>query len=168
MTPKADAFFTRCVTWAAGLIRLKLTPEKTEALVRFIKFCLVGLLNTAISYVTYAVLTKLGLHYIAASVIAFFVSTTHAYLWNRGFVFGGAGKWWTELLKTYCSYGVTGLLLYNALLYLFTDILHFSPYISPLPVLLVTIPCNFLLNRYWTFRKKKTKEKTDRRRGRLG
>lgn len=158
MMLKFEAFLTRCIEWGAGLLHLKLSPEKIAALAGFVKFCLVGLLNTAISYLTYALLTKLGVHYIVSSVIAFFVSTTHAFFWNRHFVFRGEGKWWAELIKTYCSYGITGLLLYNALLYLFTDILHLSPYLSPVPVLLITIPCNFLLNRYWTFRKKKPKE----------
>lgn len=155
MIEKAEAILSKCITRALGLLHIRLTEEKTAELVRFAKFCLVGLLNTAISYVTYAILTRLGVHYIVSSVIAFFVSTTHAFVWNRKFVFRGEGRWWLELLKTYCSYGITGLLLYNALLYLFTDILHLSPYLSPLPVLLITIPLNFLLNRFWTFRKKK-------------
>jgi putative flippase GtrA len=156
-----DTLFVKPIKWITQRLKLNISDEKIYELARFVKFCLVGVLNTAVSYVTYAILVKLNVYYIVSSIIAFFVSTTHAFVWNRFFVFQGNNKWWLELLKTYCSYGITGVLLYNALLYLFTDIMHLSPYISPFPVLLFTIPLNFLLNRFWTFRNKKAEAVSD-------
>lgn len=129
--------------------------EKLESLLQVMKFCLVGFMNTIISYGTYVVFVALGVHYLLSSGIAFVVSTSNAYFWNNRYVFAGKETWWLGLLKTFCAYGVTGVILYNFLLYLLVEICGISEFLSPLFVLLVTIPCNFIINKYWTYRKRK-------------
>jgi putative flippase GtrA len=98
-------------------------------------------------------------YYITANIIAFVVSVLNSFFWNNKFVFKknkdekrNAGK---AIAKTFIAYGVTGLVLANILLYLLIDIVGASKYIAPLFVLVVTIPLNFVLNKFWAFRNSK-------------
>jgi putative flippase GtrA len=53
--------------------------------------------------------------------------------------------------KTYLSYGAT-FLLSTVLLYLEVDVWQWSAVIAPVANLLITIPLNFLLNKFWAFK----------------
>lgn len=120
------------------------------------KFALVGLSNTLIAYLVYAACIYIGLHYLLANAIAFAVSVLNAYYWSDRYVFKkGAGESRSAvktLLKTYVAYGSTGLFLASVLLWLYVDQLHISEYIAQLLVLVVTIPLNFIINKYWSFK----------------
>mgnify|MGYP002526699978 FL=1 len=91
-----------------------------------------------------------------ANVIAFAVSVLNAYYWSDRYVFkkgdGESRSAVKTLLKTYVAYGSTGLFLASILLWLYVDQLHISEYIAQLLVLLVTIPLNFIINKYWSFK----------------
>lgn len=131
---------------------------------QFIKFAIVGFSNTLISYFVYAVCIYIGFHYLLANFFGFIVGVLNAYFWSDRFVFKKGDNetrnaWWT-LLKTYLAYGSTGLLLASLLLYLYVDRLHISEYISQLLVLLITIPLNFIINKYWSFKTKRIHEET--------
>jgi len=133
-------------------------------LFQFIKFGIVGLSNTAISYIIYSLLVYVGLHYIAASVIAFVVSVFNSFFWNNKYVFKKGNDQKRNILhsliKTYLSYAFTGLILQNLLLFIFISILHISKYLAPLFGLIITIPLNFILNKLWAF-KSETCNKND-------
>lgn len=62
--------------------------EKVSKLKQFIKFGIVGISNTLISYVVYNnVLLRLKMHYIGASIIGFLVSVVNSYYWNNKYTF---------------------------------------------------------------------------------
>ena len=129
---------------------------------QFVKFGLVGISNTLIAYATYFLCVYLGIHYLIANALGFFISVLNAYYWSDRFVFKkGEGEArsaiWT-LAKTYVAYGSTGLLLASILLYLYVDKLHISEYIAQLLVLVITIPLNFIINKFWSFKTKKVNE----------
>ncbi len=135
--------------------------NKTEVC-QFIKFGIVGASNTLIAYVIYSICVYLGIHYLLANALGFFISVLNAYYWSDRFVFKkGEGEArsaiWT-LVKTYVAYGNTGLLLASILLYLYVDKLQISEYIAQLLVLVVTIPLNFIINKFWSFKTKKVNE----------
>ena len=135
--------------------------NKTEVC-QFIKFGIVGASNTLIAYVIYSICVYLGIHYLLANALGFFISVLNAYYWSDRFVFKkGEGEArsaiWT-LAKTYIAYGSTGLLLASVLLYLYVDKLHISEYIAQLLVLVITIPLNFIINKFWSFKTKKMNE----------
>ena len=135
--------------------------NKTEVC-QFIKFGIVGASNTLIAYVIYSICVYLGTHYLLANALGFFISVLNAYYWSDRFVFKkGEGEArsaiWT-LAKTYIAYGSTGLLLASILLYLYVDKLHISEYIAQLLVLVITIPLNFIINKFWSFKTKKVNE----------
>lgn len=130
-----------------------------KSFLQFIKFCIVGLSNTLISYVIYSSLTFIGIYYIVSNIIAFIISVLNSFYWNTRFVFNKPncnpiGKKYKikMLIKTYISYAGTGLILSNILLYFMVDLWGLSPYIAPLFNLIITTPLNFLINKFWSFK----------------
>ena len=135
--------------------------EKRESMYKMIKqfvmFGLVGASNTLISLAVYYLGVMCGLHYGVANALGFVVGTLNAYFWNNKYVFAKEkgeqrdGK--KTLIKTFLSYGLT-LGVSTMLLVFWVDICKISDIIAPLLNLLITIPANFLLNKFWTFKQK--------------
>ena len=126
-----------------------------QSLVQFVKFGIVGLSNTLISYVVYAVGVRIGVHYLCASVLGFVISVLNSFYWNNKYVFKQEGEernLLKTLLKTFLAYAFTGLILANILLYIWVDILGISEYLGPVINLIITVPLNFVINKLWAFR----------------
>lgn len=135
--------------------KINMPVEKWKSLLQFIKFGLVGVLNNLICYVTYVILAMLGMHYILANIISFSVSVINSYYWNNKYVFIAEGKraWWKTFIKTYISYAGTGIVLSNILLILWIEILGISELVGPLLNLMLTVPINYLVNKFWAYKK---------------
>ncbi len=126
-----------------------------RSLVQFIKFGIVGLSNTLISYVVYLVGVRFGMHYLLASVLGFVISVLNSFYWNNKYVFQQGDEernLWLTLVKTFMAYASTGLVLANILLYIWVDVLGISEYLGPIINLVITVPLNFVINKLWAFR----------------
>lgn len=133
---------------------------------QLIGFGLVGVLNTTIGLVIYYLFILINTDwYILGNLVGFVVSTFNAYIWNSKFVFNDKKKVdnlpkkrlrdsKSEILKTYLSYATT-LCLSTFLLYIWVDIFNISAIIAPIINLFITIPLNFLMNKYWVYKIKK-------------
>lgn len=142
----------------------KLSDETFETFMQFVKFGIVGVSNTLISYVLYAVsllaFQKMELFpkidYLLAQIIAFVLSVLWSFYWNNKMVFvlqkGKERSLWKALLKTYVSYSFTGLFLNSILLILWVQVFHISEFVAPVINLLVSVPLNFLINKFWAFK----------------
>lgn len=130
--------------------------NKKETLFQFIKFGLVGLSNTVLSYVVYCVLIKLNTHYQIANIVGFIVGVLNSYYWNNRYVFktneGEKRNHIKTLFKTFVAYGITGLLLQGFLLWLFVERFEIDSLIAQLLGLCITVPLNFVLNKFWSFK----------------
>ena len=130
-------------------------PQR-EAFVQFIKFAVVGVSNTLISLAIYYFFLWLDPSwYLWGNVVGWAVSVANAFFWSNRYVFTngerGLSAGLKKLGKTYLCYGAT-FLLSTLLLYLEVDMWRWSAVFSPLLNLLVTVPLNFLLNKFWAFR----------------
>lgn len=145
----------RIRAWVKGLEK----KTKYASLVQFVKFGIVGVSNTLIALGVYQLcLHGFHMHYQVANVISFVVSVTNAYYWNNRFVFGsGTPRSPRQHLsaygKAFLSYGST-FLLSTALLTLWVEVCGVSESVAPVINLLITIPLNFILNKFWAFRHK--------------
>ena len=141
------------------VFRISLSDEQWDAFLQFIKFGIVGVSNTLIHYFTYLLCIFAGCHHLIASVIGFMVSVINAFYWNNKYVFvkkeNSTRSLWQAFLKTFLSYAGTGLVLENVLLVIWVRILHVPESIAPLVTLLITIPINFILNKFWAFKDRK-------------
>lgn len=151
---------------------------------QFIKYCIVGASNTLISQAVYFVIVYFGGNYIFATTMGFILSVLNAYYWSSKYVFKedeAAEKrvWWKVLLKTYAAY-FWGFVVNTLLLIFWVDVIKLSRFMYPLEEifqnmgwekidakmlgelaaslinLVVTIPMNFIINKYWAYRQKKT------------
>lgn len=147
---------------------------------QFIKFGMVGVVNTVLNYIIYIVCIRFGMHYIAANIIGFLIVIFNAYLLQNKFVFAVKDgefrqSWWKILLKTYASYAFTGLILTNILSWLWIEVLdlsvllryvyiyteyffawgsgtEFAEYCAPFLNCMIMVPVNFMINKFWTYR----------------
>lgn len=132
---------------------------------QFISFCIVGISNTIVGYIiNISVLLTLrpfqvSWDYYAGNLVAFFLGVLWVFYWNNKFVFkqedSGKRVWWKALLKTYVTYGITGLILTNIMSWIWVEYLDISKYQAPIFNLIITVPLNFLINKFWAFKGEK-------------
>lgn len=147
------------------IIGKDLTDGIFNSFMQFVKFGIVGLSNTVISYVLYVagllVFRKLDIlpdnGYLVAQAVAFVLSVLWSFYWNNKLVFalqeGDDRSILKALVKTFISYSFTGLFLSSILLVVWVKVLHISEFIAPIINLLVTVPLNFVINKFWAFGK---------------
>ena len=162
-------FFDRIISFFVTLtLRLlsKFTKKNMlvykDNLVQFIKFGIVGLSNTMISYLSYFFLLlyfkKISLfnnvEFLVAQIFSFLIGVIWTFYWNNLFVFKNdcVQKLFYVFFKVLLSYSFTGLFLNSVFLLLWIKCLHVSEYIAPMINLLISVPLNFILNKKWAFR----------------
>jgi putative flippase GtrA len=121
-------------------------------LVQFVKFGIVGVSNTLLTFAVYTVLLKgFGVWYLAASAIGFVVGAVNGFLWNRRWTFRGhVGDALTPV-----RWGIVqgcGLGLNLGLLYLFVHEAGLDELLGQAFATVIVTVLTFLANRAWTFR----------------
>lgn len=134
---------------------------KKTALIQFIKFGIVGGINTVLSYlITNVCYYGLHLHEQICNLISFVITVFISYLLNSRFVFQKKEEdrqpWYKALAKVYASYALTELLIMGILLYFQERRLGIPHYIATFINLCVTVPLNFILNKFWAYRNHET------------
>ena len=127
-----------------------------ELLRQFIKFGIVGVMNTCSSWLIYYPLIFLNFNYILATTIAYILSSILGYCLNHKWVFKSPIYDSNSVLKYYIVYG-SSYLINITCMWLFVDILKISTYLAPILTLCVTVPYNFIFNRIWVFTQKENK-----------
>ena len=122
-----------------------------KALIQFLKFCVVGLSNTVISLAVYYIILYFGAHYVIASILSFIISVLNAYYWNYKYVFNTKSDILKSLIKTHTSYGFS-YVLSTTLLIILVEYYNISELLAPILVLVITVPLNFILNKFWAFK----------------
>ncbi len=119
---------------------------------QFIKFGIVGISNTLISLSIYYIFVFISLKlYLVGNTVGFVVSVLNSYYWNNKYVFKAKERDHIKAIgKTYLSYTIT-FLLSTVLLFIMIELLGIQETIAPIINLSITVPLNFLLNKYWVF-----------------
>ena len=160
-------FIEKIVYWFSSvmckLAKRKLTVSMVETIMQFVKFGIIGISNTLLSYaINILVLIAMkpidvSWDYFVGNIVAFIISVLWSFFWNNRFVFtvkeGETRSIWRTLLRTYIAYGFTGIVLSNVLSWMWVSVLEISKYIAPLLNLFISVPLNFLINKLWAFRK---------------
>ena len=144
--------------WLINKLGVQNKTDLYKLLWQFFKFGLVGVSNTAVSLgVYYLVLWMNPELYMLGSVLGTILSIFNAFIWNDLFVFTGNPKDFKSVMKrlgkTYVSYGGTSALS-TALLWVEVELLFVSELYAPIINLVITIPLNYLINKFWTFKSK--------------
>jgi putative flippase GtrA len=113
----------------------------------------VGVVNTLTSYGIYSVLFYLGVNPLICNIPAFVISVFVSFLLNNRFVFREneekeKRKWYYVLVfvMPLSSMGIT------------LTAEKIAGYLVPILNLVISIPINFLLNKFWAYRQKNKEE----------
>ena len=142
--------------------------EKTETgFLQFVRFGVVGVSNTVVAYAIYAaallVIKSGGLwekyDYLIANVTSFILSVAWSFFWNNKYVFtveeGESRSVFKALIKTYISYSFTSLFLSSVLMVFWVQALGVSEFLAPFLNMFVNVPINFMINKFWAFKKER-------------
>jgi putative flippase GtrA len=123
-----------------------------QLLAQFVKFGLVGVSNTLITFVVYTVLLKaFGVWYVASSGIGFAVGAVNGFLWNRAWTFKGHVGDALTPVRWFVVQGC-GLLVNLGLVYLFVDGAGLDELVGQGFTIAIVTVLTFFANRSWTFR----------------
>jgi putative flippase GtrA len=120
--------------------------------VQFVKFGIVGVSNTLLTFIVYTILLKgFDVWYLAASAIGFIVGATNGFLLNRRWTFREhVGDAMTPV--RWAIVQSTGLAINIGLLYLFVHEAGLDELVAQALTIGVVTITTFFANRAWTFR----------------
>ena len=130
-------------------------PGRLEILKQFLRFNVVGVLNTALTYGIYSGLVYLGLHHLAAVAVEYAFGIVFSYLLNKRFTFAVRGRAAPRTFARMLIAYVPMLLLNAALLWLLVDRLHWNKYAGQAVVLSFVAVLSFTAQRMFVFRGRK-------------
>lgn len=121
---------------------------------QFVKFGMVGAMNTILDYGLYTFfVTLIHINYLVANALSFCVALINSFYLNRNWTFRqGGSNWRREAIKYFVVY-ISGLLIGEALLYIFVDRFHIHELLGKAMIVAVVLFWNYLGIRFWAFRK---------------
>ena len=123
---------------------------------QFLKFGIVGVINTVSSWIIYYSLIAININYLIATTVGYILSSILGYMLNNLWVFKYKSKKKMDgsILRYYAVY-ISSYLINLGCMYLLVDIMNISDKIAPILVLCVTVPYNFVFSKLWIFSQKR-------------
>lgn len=144
-----------------SVLGIKMSSEYINTIKQFVQFCTVGVTNVLVSYSINVIMLMIQkpfsfrFDYIVANVSAFVLSVLWSFHWNNRYVFSDdqfkRSKKRT-LLKSYATYGFSGIVLNNVLSTIWIGVIGVSKYCAPLLNVPFSMPINFIISKFWTYR----------------
>lgn len=121
-------------------------------LAQFLKFGVVGVSNTLLTFVVFTILVKgLGMWYVAASALGFMVGACNGFLLNRSWTFRGHSGGSSAAVRWTIVQGC-GLLVDLGLIYLFVSGAGLPKLVGQAFAIALVVGATFFVNRTWTFK----------------
>ncbi|MHB8242450.1 MAG: GtrA family protein [Solirubrobacteraceae bacterium] len=141
---------------AGPSVATRLQRLRGPVVIQFVKFGIVGVSNTALTFIVYTLLLKVfGVWYLAASAAGFAVGATNGFLLNRRWTFREhVGDTLTPV--RWAVVQGCGLAVNEGLLYLFVHDAGLDKLIAQALATVVVTVSTFIANRAWTFRMQPT------------
>ena len=127
----------------------------------FVRFLMVGLSNTAISYIAYLVSFYLAVPLIAnldnvragfSQVLSYSAGIIWSYHLNKRFTFNHQGGSDNQLFIRFCIAQIAMLIASSAFISILVDQLHWEANISWFLVMGVVTVANYIVARFWVFK----------------
>jgi putative flippase GtrA len=115
-----------------------------------VRFILVGGLNTAFSYMLYALFIYFGISADIAIVMMYPLSIAHSYLWNKYFAFKSKKRSIKEMLIFVSVYVITFVINYLSI-YTFVNVMDINEYIAGIISLATTALLSYIGHNLFTF-----------------
>lgn len=122
---------------------------------QFLKFGLIGLLNTLVHYLTFIILFKLaGIHMLVASSIGYMLGIINSFFLNRKWTFQVKGNNWRVEAFKFFVVNAFSLAINLLLLETLVKYLYLRPELSQILAIAGSLVVNFWGNKMWTFKHK--------------
>ncbi len=119
---------------------------------QFIKFCMVGVVSTAIDVGMFALLTKVaGVHYLISNVISFLTSLVNSYALNRKFTFRNKHKKIGRQFSKYLTVYTIGLGLSEIILFALVEKFDLEEIQAKLAAVGVVLFWNYFASKIFIF-----------------
>ena len=121
---------------------------------QFVKFCLVGGLNTVVDFGVYLALTRLTDWFhdwlVVAAMLAMACATVNSYLWNAFWTFRTTRTDHHVMVSKFLVVSVSGFIIYTVL---FSTLVQFGFYDIFVKILLTIflVAWNFVGNKWWVY-----------------
>jgi len=121
-------------------------------MLQFIRFALVGVLNSAIQYLIFLFLYSLiGTQYLLASIIGYIAGMINSYILNRRWTFGSRSQKLLTELGRFVAVNLISLGVNLGLLFLLVSTGVMAPQWAQVLAIAGSTLVNFVLNKFWTF-----------------
>ncbi|MDD3048710.1 MAG: GtrA family protein [Bacilli bacterium] len=119
---------------------------------KFVRFLIVGGINTIVGYGTFALFLFFNCHYYFAYIMSYIIGVANSYLWNKFFTFKSEGKSYKELFRFICVYLVS-FAIGSLTLYLIVDVFNINEYLAGLLNLIITTLISWFGHNKFSFKK---------------
>ncbi len=121
---------------------------------QFMKFGIVGVINTLIDFTLYSILYSIfHVYYLYANIGSFSIAVTNSYILNRRWTFRSDNPAWRSEAAKFLIINLIGLALSEALLYVVVEHLHVHKMLGKIFVIMVVMIWNYFGTRFWAFRR---------------
>ncbi len=127
--------------------------EKKGLLGEIARFNLVGVVNTAVTFLIYSGLVALGLDYRAALAAEYCVGATFSFFANKGFTFGNREPVTPRMVAGMAGSYAAMLALNMALLVLFVERAGLGRYAGQIAALAIVVSLSFAAQKLLVFRR---------------
>lgn len=128
---------------------------------QFVKYGLVGVLNIALYWSVFEILTRVyHVFYVNANVWANVVTFFNGLFFNRAWTFKSQTHWFRDALY-FAVIAVVCTIVQTGTLVVLVERFNFDPHLAKYFGIVVFASLNFTLNKFITYRKRKLKEPTE-------
>ncbi len=129
----------------------KMNTNIKKEFYRLLKFNIIGLMNTAIDFLVFSILTGLFiLPLILAQVLSYSCGIINSYVWNRYWTFKAKGKRNTKEFTKFFAINLVMLIISTVMIYHLVEVVT-NVYVAKLLVITVVMILNFFAQRIIIF-----------------
>ena len=129
-----------------------LTSAYSSGIVQFVKFSIVGVLNTSIHYCSFYLLFHyLGVYYLLASAIGYTLGLINSFLLNKSWTFRVKQIQNSTAFMKFLAVNMVAFLTNLIALSLLTESYSIYPELAQVWAIALSLFVNFLGNKFWVF-----------------
>ena len=127
---------------------------QTKIIKQAIKYGVVGLSNTLLSlFVIWVMMNVFGYSDVVSNITGYGAGFFNSFVWNKKWTFKSSDTWDGSFVRFTLVFGICFSLQFLILLYLQKTHLPIDPFYNQIIAMLFYTALNFLLNKYFTFKK---------------
>jgi len=127
--------------------------QRRPVIVQFVKFSLIGVINTMVSFAAYLFFTRLiKFDPLIANALAFVIAVTISYVLNKNWTFRDRGRITVNQYSRFFTISGIGFGLSEVIILVVHHLLDIHDFIAFTVATVIVMFWNFFANRFWTFR----------------